>query len=240
MVKGRIVATMFLGSFYAASLFAGDEHRGDPHYGAAGFFDLHVCNWPEEHLFFLAVFSSYRFADIQSVTVYDTQDRRIGQVSLERYRLIRKKGKPEKRAFISRLPIPADAKDGWYRAEVLTRDGKTHHFRDDVRLGILPIASGLQPANNAILTQVPQKLTWDAVPGARYYKVYLRDIWNDGKVVFESKLVTRPEAILPKGLLQADGWYAWKVSARDSNEHPRLGDFNQGSLTAEIQFQIQP
>ena len=239
MKRVAVISVVLAGALLAAPLSAADKHRNDPHYGPAGFFDLHVCNWPEEPMFFMAVFSSYRFADVESVTVFDSENRRIGQLNLERYRLIKKKGKPEKRAFIARLPVAADARDGWYHAEVHTRDGKTHRFRDYVGLGRLPIAGSLWPDDNAVLKQVPKQLTWGAIPGAKYYKVYLRDLWNDGTVIFESKLLTRPQAVVPAGLLQADGWYAWKVHARDSNEHPRLGDFNQGSLTGEFEFQIQ-
>ena len=39
---------------------------GDSHYSSVGFFDIHVCNWPDRPLFFLAVFSTYNFNDISN------------------------------------------------------------------------------------------------------------------------------------------------------------------------------
>ena len=41
----------------------------DPHRNAAGFFDIHVCNWPERELFFMSLFSTPRYDEVEQVEV---------------------------------------------------------------------------------------------------------------------------------------------------------------------------
>ncbi len=53
-------------------------------------------------------------------------------------------------------------------------------------------------------------------------------------------MLTQPRLVLPRGLLKPGGIYAWRVHARDVNENILLGDFNHGSLSAEIQFTTAP
>ena len=42
----------------------------DPHTSEAGFFDIHVCNWPERELFFMSLFSTPRFDEVRQVEVF--------------------------------------------------------------------------------------------------------------------------------------------------------------------------
>ena len=89
-----------------------------------------------------------------------------------------------------------------------------------------------------MLDRVPEKLTWEPVPGAGFYQVFIRDLWNDSKLIHTSKLLTRPELELPPGLLQQGGYYSWIIHARDTNSHILLGDFNHGSLNKSATFLI--
>ena len=42
---------------------------GDGHYNMAGFFDIHVCNWPERPVFFMPLFSTAGYKDIEKIEV---------------------------------------------------------------------------------------------------------------------------------------------------------------------------
>ena len=211
----------------------------DPHYNIPGFFDLHVCNWPDRAEFFLAVFSTYRFEDVSHAKVFAPDGESVGKFNLERYRIIRKNDKPEKRAFLSYMNIPKAKPDGWYSAEVTMNDGKRYLFKDYVVLVSLERPRNLHPVDGAELP-VPDILSWNPVPGAKYYRLFLWDQWDDGEPIFESGLLTEPRLRLPKGLLKAGGDYQWRVHARDVNEHPLLGDFNHGSLSPKISFSTLP
>ena len=68
----------------------------------------------------------------------------------------------------------------------------------------------------------------------------MRDLWDESKLIFSSKLLDKPSVQLPAGLLEAGGYYSWIVHARDLNEHFMLGDFNHGSLSATVHFSIEP
>lgn len=211
----------------------------DPHYTPAGFFDVHVCNWPEQPQFLMALWSTTRFTEVTEVAVFSPDGVRLGALDLSKYRTVpQKSGAPEKRAFITHFELPPHAKDGWYAAEVTLAGAERHQARDYVLHQLLPQAQGLRPTGT--VADVPTTLRWQAVPGAAYYQVFVKDMWNDGAVIYTSTLLREPEVALPPGLLRRDGGYAWRVHARDIHEHPRLGDFNHGSLSAEAVFFIQP
>jgi hypothetical protein len=108
-----------------------------------------------------------------------------------------------------------------------------------VILHTLPQAGGQVPANNEEVARIPAKLSWDPVPGANFYQVFIRDLWDDSKLIHTSKLLTRPELELPPGLLQHGGYYSWIIHARDTNSHILLGDFNHGSLNKPVSFSVQ-
>lgn len=82
-----------------------------------GFFDLHVCNWPKRPRFFLALFSTTRFDEIRRIQLLLPDGSRLGEINLDRYRVVQEKNKPEKRIFIAELDIPEQATHGWYRAD---------------------------------------------------------------------------------------------------------------------------
>jgi hypothetical protein len=216
----------------AKPLLAALPRADDPHYTEAGFFDLHVCNWPERPPLFLAVFTSTRFADVTSVTVFDPAARPLLSFNLQNYRdAPPAPGKPPKRIYLKDIDVPPGATDGWYKARIELKNGRRIWARDYVRLVSLPRATNLR------VERAPLRLRWDAVPGARFYKVTVRDTWQNGKPVYSSRLLTAPELPIPNGVLEADGIYTWRVNSRDSNEDPKLGDFNHGSLSDEAELE---
>jgi len=218
----------------------GSVPNRDPHYAPTGFFDIHVCNWPDRPRFFMVLFSSPRFEEFERIEVFRPDGRVLTALDLQRYRVIQKKDKPEKRVFITEVPVPADAADGWYMARVTLKDGRQDTARDYVVLFDMPRPDGMNPGPDATDIPVPAALTWNPVSGASHYKVFVRDLWNDGRLIYESGMLTQPRVTLPKGLIQPGGVYAWRVHARDVNENILLGDFNHGSLSSEIEFTTAP
>jgi hypothetical protein len=212
-------------------------YETDPHRNPAGFFDIHVCHWPDRPLFFMALFSTEQFNKVKSVQVSDPDGKVIGMLDMNKFRLVVKKGKPEKRVFIRQFPVPRGARDGWYRAQVTLTDGTRYKASDYVILGSMGLATGVQPANEEEVARIPKTLKWKPISGARYYKVFIRDEWA-GKLLYESDLVSKPELKVPDGLLQPGGYYSWRVHARDMNENILLGDFDYGSLSKPTTFSI--
>jgi hypothetical protein len=210
----------------------------DPHYGPAGFFDIHVCNWPGRPLFFMPLFSTERYAELQSIEVLTPDGELLTWLDLERYRTIKQNKKPEKRVFIQQLDVPPDAENGWYSARTTLTSGEVFITRDYVIVHELPQAGGQVPAHEEALLEIPEKLAWDPVPGANFYQVFIRDLWSEDKLIYTSELLTRPELVVPPGLLHKGGMYSWIIHARDTNSHILLGDFNHGSLNKPATFSI--
>jgi len=210
----------------------------DPHYGPAGFFDIHVCNWPGRALFFMPLFSTERYAEVESVEVLKPDGELLVELDLSRYRTIERDDKPDKRVFIGQLDVPPGAVDGWYTSRTRLAGGEVHINRDYVILHTLPQAGGLVPARGEELPELPAKLSWEPVPGANFYQVFIRDLWNEDQLIHSSKLLGEAQLELPPGLLQRGGLYSWVVHARDTNNHVLLGDFNHGSLNAPASFSV--
>jgi hypothetical protein len=208
----------------------------DPHYGPAGFFDIHVCNWPGRPLFFMPLFSTARYAEVKSVRIFTPADELLTELDLQRYRTITRDKKPDKRVFIQQLDVPAGAMNGWYTARTTLANGEVYTTQDYVILHDLPQAGGQVPAHEEELAEVPEKLSWEAVPGANFYQVFIRDLWNEDKLIYTSELLTRPELVPPPDLLHKGGMYSWVIHARDTNSHILLGDFNHGSLNKAVTF----
>lgn len=211
--------------------------KSDPHYSKAGFFDIHVCNWPNRSLFFLALFSSYQYKDIAKIELFTPQGNNFGELSFDKFRLIQDKGKPDKKAFIKHFEIPENSGDGWYSARVTMNDGSRYAAEDYVVLRELERAKNALPNDGAEDVALPEKLLWDKVPGAAYYQVFINDNW-EGKLIHQSKMLPAPEYALPKNLLAAGGFYSWRIHARDVNGNVLLGDFNHGSLTKPMTFAV--
>jgi hypothetical protein len=127
--------------------------------------------------------------------------------------------------------------DGWYRAEIDLKDGSRIEARDYVVHHFMPHPAGIHPAPGAWDVPASAELRWDPIPGAKYYEVFLRNDW-EGTEATSSGLLTEPRFVPPKGSLQSDGEYVWRIHARDSDGNILLGDFNHGSLSPEMRFTV--
>lgn len=223
---------------YVMPVISPAAQPGDPHYTDAGFFDIHFCNWPDQEPFYMALFSTAQYNDLKSVEVFLPEGRSLGKVDLKQYRLLKRKDKPDKRVFISHFDLPPHTNNGWFEATITLQDNTGFTARDYVLHEIMPHAQGMQPAEGAEDIAMPEELHWNSVPGAKYYQIFIRDLWDGDKQILSSKLLTEPRLALPKDLLKPGGLYAWKVHARDVNEHVYLGDFNNGSNSEWIQFSV--
>ena len=86
---------------------------------------------------------------------------------------------------------------------------------------------------------MPRALTWNRVEGAGYYEVFIRDLWDDNRLIYTSKLLNEPRLELPAGLIRPGGLYSWLVHARDIDRDIRLGDFNRGSMSRPVTFSVR-
>lgn len=240
--KTVIIAIAILMSFTAtakeATGTAADKKTKDPHYTPAGFFDIHVCNWPDRELFFMPLFSTIRYDEITDIEVHYPDGTTLMTLSLDKYMVLKRKYKDTKRVFMGEINVPPIAVDGWYTTTVKLADGTQITAKDYVIISPLPRVSETNPPDGAEDIPVPQKLTWAAVADGGYYQVFIRDVWNEDKLIYTSELLDRPELIVPPGTLQPDGLYSWKVHARDVNEDVVLGDFNKGSMSRALTFSI--
>ncbi len=214
------------------------DKQKDTHYNDVGFFDIHVCNWPDRQLFLMPLFSTTRYNDIQTIDVMDPDGKPLVQLDLTRYRVIKQENRKEKHAFINQLDVPKASKDGWYTAQITLSNGTVHTASDYVRISSLGKARGHRPGNNEELGKPPRELRWEAVPGAGFYQVFISDQWDDGRLIHSSKLLTEPVLTLPPGLVKRGGMYSWIVHSRDVNEDLLLGDFNHGSLSKPVVFSV--
>lgn len=209
----------------------------DPHRNELGFFDIHVCNWPDRPLFFKTLFSSTRFDEIRKMEMRRPDGKLLGELNLKDFMLVKKKGKPEKRVFMSDIDVPDGAGTGWYVIKVTTRDGRVHEAKDYVIMSPLARVDYVTPADGASDIDMPMKLSWKPVAGAAYYQVYLREAFEN-RMIVSSKLLNEPQYEFKPDTLKPGGYYTWSVHARDINEHILLGDFNHGSLSRKFEFSL--
>jgi hypothetical protein len=209
----------------------------DPHRNELGFFDLHVCNWPDRPKFYKSLFSSTHFSDIAKMEIFMPDGRLLGELSLNSYMKIAKKGKPEKRVFLNDIDVPEEATTGWYKIRVTTADGMTYQAKDYVILSPLQRVDYVSPVDGATDIPMPKELSWKPVAGAAYYQVYLREAFEN-RMIVSSKLLSEPRYVFKSGELKPGGYYTWSVHARDVNEHILLGDFNHGSLSRKFEFSV--
>ncbi len=237
LVLRRLVffSTLLLINQYAV---ANPGQADNPHYNKIGFFDMHVCNWPGQPLFFLSLFSTTHFDQINKIEVFDNNKLLLGQLDLAKYRIVMLKNpKREKRVFIKHLAIPNTSGNGWYSTKVFLKDGHLLTAKDFVIIYKMKQATGMRPYPNAMLNNIPETLSLHPVPGAKYYQIFINDLWS-GNNLYSSDLLTTPSLKLPKNLLKHEGSYCWRINARDTNEDVLLGDFNHGSLTKCFEFDI--
>lgn len=225
---------------FSAPVFAANmepELDADPHRNELGFFDLHLCNWPDRPRFFKSLFSSTQFNGIRKMEIFLPNGKLLGELSTDSYMKIARKGKPEKRVFLNDIDVPAEATTGWYDIKVTTGEGKTYQARDYVVLSPLQRVDYVSPADGASDIEMPTALEWKPVAGAAFYQVYMREAFEN-KLIVNSKLLSEPRYVFKPGELEPGGHYTWSVHARDVNEHILLGDFNHGSLSRKFEFSL--
>ena len=210
----------------------------DPHNTPSGFFDVHLCNWPNRPPFYMALYSTTEYDKIKSVSVFDAEGELLGMLDMDKFMLLKRDGKPDKRVFISHYDMSADAKDGWFTATVELGQDEQHRARDYVIHYTMPRVKRAFPGNNSEAVQLPVTFKWDPIEEAAYYQVFIKDQWQDGKVIYTSELLEQPELKMSPGVLEAGGYYSWKIHARDVNEHLQLGDFNMGSNSEWFEFSV--
>ena len=236
-MKARFwLCTLTAGGLLNGSLYAANE--GDPHYTPAGFFDVHVCNWPDKPRFLMALFSTPRFDEVAKVEVFTPDGAHVGDLDTNRYRAFKTQSGQSKRAFIAHFALPDKVVDGWYRAVITLNDGSRMEGRDYVVHQFMAQPTGTLPASGADQVSATTQLSWDPIPGAKFYEVFLRDDWAGVKAE-GSGLLTKPHYSPPPGLLQPGGEYVWRIHARDSDGNVLLGDFNHGSLSPEMRFRVK-
>jgi len=213
------------------------SHDGDTHYNDVGFFDIHLCNWPDRPLHIMALFSTTQFDNLGSVEIMLPNQKSVGLLDLHKFRLVQTKDKQEKHVFISRFDMPSDATDGWYTAKITMKNGKTYTAKDYVIIQAMPWETEINPPDGAENIPIPKELTWQPISGAKYYQVFINDVWK-AKQIYTSKLLDKPKLILPKNLIEPGGEYEWRIHAREGNENILLGDFNNGTLTNKASFSV--
>ena len=231
------IVSMFLCLFPSVALTAKDHDvKKSPHYTKVGFFDIHVCNWPKHDLFFMSLFSTSHFNEIKFIDVFYPDGKLLTRLDTKRYKSIVKKGKADKRVYISHTDVIEGSPDGWYTTTVTMNNGDIHQSKDYVAINKLPMVNITQPANSEKAIPFTQSLSWEPVSESAYYRVFIRDLWDDEKLVFTSKLSNETSVNVPDGILIPGNHYRWIVHARDVNEHPLYGDFNHGSMSESMEF----
>ncbi len=231
-----LMAMVFISS---SNVYAGNAaHPKDTHYTASGFFDIHLCNWPDRPPFYMALYSTKQFKQIRSVELINAKGKKFAVLDLSKFRVIKANSKSEKRVFINQVAQPKGFSDGWFSARITLADGSVHVAKDFVEHGLMNIANNLQPSHRQQISDLPKTLKWPAVKGAAYYQVFIKDKWDEDKLILSSKMLDAPEVVLPKDLLEYGGFYSWRVHARDVNGDVKLGDFNLGSLSSWQEFTI--
>jgi hypothetical protein len=232
--------SIFLPTFLVLPLLHADDApliEYDPHYTAVGFFDMHICNWPQRPNFFKVLFSTEKFDEIDSMEVFDPSGASLTMLDKKRFMSLKRKNKPEKRVYMVNLDVPDTSQTGWYSIKVKTVDGREITAKDYVPLTRIGRVQGMDPSGDREDVELPLTLKWKKLPGASFYRVYVRDVWT-GKMIFESKLVKGNAVKVPADRLEAGGYYSWTVHARDLNTHILLGDFHMGSMSETAFFNV--
>lgn len=211
--------------------------QNDPHRNEIGFFDMHLCNWPDRNRFFKILFSTEKFADVTSMQVLTPEGDVLTELEQNKFMRLTRKNKPEKRVYLLDLDVPDNATTGWYRIKVTDKQGREYQASDYMIMSRLERAGGMTPSEETGDVALPVTLKWKPVAGANWYKVYVRDVWDD-KLVYRSKLIHEPVVEIPAEKLEAGGDYYWTIHARDTNEHILLGDFQMGSMSEKVFFSV--
>lgn len=107
----------------------------------------------------MALFATYKYKNISRIEIFTPGNTKLGEISTEKYKVVIKKGKPEKHVFIGKFKIPKNTSNGWYRSVVTMKNGDQYEAKDYVIQARLGIASGIKPEAEAELDKIPKKLS---------------------------------------------------------------------------------
>lgn len=239
MIK-HVATLLMLSSVFINSALYADEAPiliNDPHSNALGFFDIHICNWPERPNYFKVLFETEKYQYIDSMSVYTPDDKLLVTLDNTKFLSQKRKYRPEKRFFILDIDVPEFATTGWYSIDVKTKNGQSFKAKDYVIMSRLQRVSQMTPSGDDVVVRLPVVLQWKTVPGAYYYQVYVRDAWTD-ELVYTSDTTEKNATRIPNNMLEAGGYYYWRVNARDLKGSILLGDFHMGSMSEKAYFNV--
>ena len=240
-IKYLTISTVFLCTLLPQPAFSNNQTPKDLHKDELGFFDIHYCNWPDRNPFLMLVYATHHYNNLDSIKVLTPEGIELGEISQNTYRYlpaktVKGKNIPDKKVFITQIPFTKSMTKGTFTAVATTHSGQKHQYKDDVDMDyIIASATINYPADKAVDIALTPTLKWESVDHAQYYQVFIKDNWT-GKNVYSSKTLDQTQLTLPKEILKKDGWYAWKVHAKDMDETIKYGDFNAGSLSKTITF----
>lgn len=239
MIKHVATVLMLSSLFMINALYADEapELKQDPHINALGFFDIHICNWPQRPNYFKVLFNTEKYQYIDSMSVYTPEDKLLVTLDKTKFKTLKRKYRPDKRIYILDIDVPEFATTGWYKIDVKTKNGKSFQAKDYVIMSRLERVSKMTPSGEDIEVRLPVTLQWKTVPGAYYYRVFVRDAWTD-ELVYSSNTIEKNAIRIPKNRLETGGYYYWSVNSRDLNGHILLGDFHMGSMSEKAFFNV--
>lgn len=211
----------------------------DPHYTAAGYFDVFVCHWPDRPPFLIGLFGTTRYDDVAKVEVIRPDGEPLGVIPLTKHETLKDASGEERRTYKSPLPSRA-LSNGWYRATITLKNGQQFHARDYVEILTMPIVTGLEPQGDDKQLKDAQTLRWRPIAGDVLYRVNIYDMWQDKTEIYASDLVRESSVRLPPGVLKPGGSYVWRVHARQATADAKWGDFNHGSKSAGAMLSLAP
>jgi hypothetical protein len=101
--------------------------------------------------------------------------------------------------------------------------------------GITPVLSapGTNSTPEQTVTTASPTLTWNVVPGATHYDVYIKDLNTNNLVLRRSNATTSTSYTVPAGLLSNNGKYSWNIQANIN------GGTCRSNYSPALNFQIQ-
>ncbi len=240
-INFQIVSVSILFTLFSQQAFSNNQASKDLHKDALGFFDIHYCNWPDRKPFLMLVYATHNYKNIDSIKVFTPEDTELVVIKKNTYRYLPSrtvKGKkiPDKKVFITQIPVTDNFTNGAYTAITTTVNGQKHQYNDEVNMDYIVASARMNvPIDKATDISLTPTLKWEPVANAKHYQIFVKDNWT-GKNVYTSKTLNQTQFTLPKEILKTDGWYAWKVHAKDMDETIKYGDFNAGSLSETLTF----
>ncbi len=240
-IKCLAISTVLVCTLPSQQAFASNQIHKDWHKDELGFFDIHYCNWPDRTPFLMLVYATHHYNNLDSIKVLTPEDSELGEINQNTYRYLAAKtvnGKniADKKVFITQIPFTKNLTKGTFKAVVTTHSGQIHQYKDEVNVDYIIASAKINyPVDKATEITLTPTLKWQPVDQAKYYQIFIKDNWT-GEKVYASKTLNQTQFTLPKEILKKDGWYAWKVHAKDMDETIQYGDFNAGSLSETITF----